>query len=61
MLSALSREKRPREFQPELGGRLQLRRAFQLAKGWESSSACWPLGCVYILGPGLSLGQLLQH
>lgn len=60
----LRRGKRPREFQPELGGRFQPRQAFQLARGRESSSAHWPLGCLYCLAlprlgaapPGLSRG-----
>lgn len=58
MLSAQRRGKRPREFQPEPGGRLQPKRAFQLARGRKSSSAGWPLGSVYPLGPGLTLGTV---
>lgn len=61
MLSALERGKRPRELQPEPGGRLQLRRAFQLARGRENSLARWPLGFVDTLGPNQTVGQLLQH
>ena len=59
MLSAQRRGKRPREFQPEPGGRLRPKRAFQLARGRESSPAGWPLGSIYTLGPGLSLGTVV--
>lgn len=56
MLSALERGKSPREFQPEPGGRLQLKSAFQMARGRESSLARWPLGSADILGASQTVG-----